>query len=88
MKDYARYQGNSTIGGSRDAIREALQLNLIEDGEVWMEMIRSRNKTSHTYNESVANRIFEKIINQYQAAFNFFQVIMEDKRSGSQLDLF
>lgn len=87
MKDYAKYQGNNTIGGFRDAIREALQLNLIEDGESWMEMIRSRNKTSHTYNEGVANSIFEKIINQYQAVFNTFQHVMEEKRTGSQLDL-
>lgn len=28
MKDYAEYQGNSLIGGSRDATREALQLHI------------------------------------------------------------
>jgi nucleotidyltransferase substrate binding protein (TIGR01987 family) len=34
MKDYAEYQGNNSIGGSRDATREALNLKLIENGEV------------------------------------------------------
>lgn len=34
MKDYAEFQGNSTIGGSRDASREALQLKIIVDGEI------------------------------------------------------
>lgn len=48
MKDYAAYQGNSTVGGSRDATREAFQLHLISDGQVWMDMIGSRNITSHT----------------------------------------
>lgn len=31
MKDYAGYQGNNMIGGSRDASREAFQLQLISD---------------------------------------------------------
>lgn len=62
MKDYAEYQGNNSVGGSRDATREALQLKIIEYGEVWMDMIQSRNKTTHTYNESTANEIYGKII--------------------------
>ena len=44
------YQGNPDIMGSRDATREALQNGLIEAGEIWMDMIKSRNLTSHTYN--------------------------------------
>jgi nucleotidyltransferase substrate binding protein (TIGR01987 family) len=83
MKDYAKYQGNNDIGGSRDATREALQLSLIENGEVWMEMIRSRNKTSHTYNEEVANKIFNKVLTEYQPAFIKFQNKMEEKQPFS-----
>lgn len=51
MKDYATFQGNSNVGGSRDATREAFQLKLVSDGKVWMDMIGSRNKTSHTYDK-------------------------------------
>ncbi|HLO90510.1 MAG TPA: nucleotidyltransferase substrate binding protein [Lentimicrobium sp.] len=82
MRDYAVYQGNNTIGGSRDAVREALQLHLIPDGEVWMEMIGSWNKTSHTYNEETADEIYYKIVNEYYAAMIDFRDIMESKRSG------
>lgn len=82
MRDYAVYQGNNTIGGSRDAVREALQLHLIPDGEVWMEMIGSRNKTSHTYNEETADEIYYKIVNEYYAAMIDFRDMMESKRSG------
>lgn len=81
MKDYAEYQGNSLVGGSRDAIREALQLKLLTNGDVWMDMIKSRNKTSHAYNEETANEIYTKIINEYFPAFNEFRIIMEGKRS-------
>ena len=79
MKDYAYYQGNSTIGGSRDATREALHLQLLENGHVWMEMIASRNSTSHTYDEDIANDIFKRISESYYPEFLKFQRIMESK---------
>ncbi len=79
MKDYAFYQGNSSVGGSRDATREAFSLKLISDGDVWIDMIRSRNKTSHTYNEEIVNEIVHKILNQYMMAFLEFKKVMEEK---------
>lgn len=88
MKDYALYQGNSEIGGSRDAIRFAFSTKLIENGDMWMDMIKSRIKTSHTYNEETANEIYLKIINEYHSAFLKFQDIMEGKRTTKQQDLF
>ncbi len=84
MKDYAAYQGNSNVGGSRDATREAFQLQLISNGDKWMDMIGSRNKTSHTYNEETANEIYSKILDDYHPAFIEFQRNMEAKRSGEQ----
>lgn len=79
MKDYATYQGNTTVGGSRDATREAFQLQLMSGGAVWMDMIGSRNKTSHTYNEATADEIYLKILNDYFPAFLEFQNNMEQK---------
>lgn len=81
MKDYAEYQGNNNVGGSRDATREALQLKIIEDGEQWMDMIMSRNKTTHTYNEATAEEIYNKIIEVYFPLFLSFKIKMEEKRS-------
>lgn len=88
MKDYAEYQGNTAVGGSRDATREAFQLMLITNGDVWMDMISSRNKTSHTYNEETANEIYLKILNDYYPAFTEFRKTMEEKRSGMQKKYF
>lgn len=84
MKDYAAYQGNTTVGGSRDATREAFQLQLISDGNVWMDMIGSRNKTSHTYNQETADEIFQKILREYHPAFLEFKEKMETKRSNKK----
>ena len=73
MKDYAVYQGNSEIKGSRDAVRYSVQAGLISDGFGWMEMIQSRNSSSHTYNEDTANEITEHIISKYFPLFIEFQ---------------
>lgn len=77
MKDYFLYQGNPTITGARDAIRTAFKQGLIADGEGWMEMIKSRNQSSHTYNESVANEIVEGILGGYQQLFVQFRQQMQ-----------
>ncbi len=78
MRDYFLYQGNTSITGSRDAIRESFSGGLVEDGEGWMEMIRSRNLSSHTYNQSVAEEITEKIVNRYSKLFQDFLVRMKE----------
>ena len=88
MKDYALYQGNSEISGSRDAIRFAFSSNLIANGELWMDMIKSRIKTSHTYNEETAEEIYKKILNDYYSLFLDFEQVMEEKRTGKQTNLF
>lgn len=76
IKDFFEYQGNSSIMGSRDATREAFKRNLIADGEGWMDMIASRNKSSHTYNEATADEIAEKIILHYFSLFDDFEARM------------
>ena len=70
LKDFLEYRGQSDIYGSRDAIRKAFQLNLIEDGENWMDMLISRNRTSHTYNKETADQICQAVKNVY---FSLFQ---------------
>lgn len=88
MKDYAIFQGNPNIGGSRDATREALQLHLIKDGSIWMDMIQSRNKTSHTYNEETVDEIYGKIMNEYFPVMMAFKQEMEERRSSKQQKAF
>lgn len=72
MMDYFTFQGSQAITGSRDAVRESFNKGLITDGEGWMEMIKSRNQSSHTYNQKVAEEIVHKIILQYQPLFQTF----------------
>src|SRR5690606_4549370 len=84
MKDFLVNAGNTGIYGSKDATREAFAAGLINDGDIWMDMIRSRNKTSHTYNEETADDIFIKILQQYHPEFSLFRDKMEALLSGAQ----
>lgn len=76
LKDYFAFQGNVAITGSRDAAREAFSKGLITNGNVWMEMIQSRNKTSHTYNKKVSEEITQKILEQYFVEFQDLQKML------------
>ena len=88
LKDYLQYQGGFNITGSRDAIREAFSNNLITDGDKWMEMILSRNLTSHSYNEETADEISSAIFNDYFDLFKQLELKLETIRSGSGSQLF
>jgi hypothetical protein len=62
----------------------AFERGLIVDGDAWMEMIESRIRTAHTYNEETADEIAELIINKYYHLFIIFRDAMEVLRSGEQ----
>ena len=88
MKDYLKYQGNTEIGGSRDATREAFKINLIANAQLWMNMIKSRNQSSHTYDQDTAREIFKAIVNDYYPLFLDFKDKMEALKNRNDEDLF
>ena len=69
IKDYFEHQGETEIFGSRDAFRLAFKRGLVKNGDVWMDMIRSRALTSHTYNREAAEEIVRKIRTEYYPEF-------------------
>ncbi len=69
LKDFLENKGLQNLYGSKDSTREAFRAGLIENGEVWMDMITSRNLTSHTYNRDIAEKIVEAIRKDYFPEF-------------------
>lgn len=69
LKDYLEESGISGIIGSKGATREAFKNGLIVDGESWMEMIKSRNLSSHTYNQDTAEQVVTNILVLFYPAF-------------------
>lgn len=84
LKDYLEYQGNQEIRGSRDAIREAFKVGLIVDGDMWMETIKARNITSHTYDEELVQSAFEAISNQYILLFDKLEQLFDILKQKEQ----
>ncbi|MBL7764464.1 MAG: nucleotidyltransferase substrate binding protein [Chitinophagaceae bacterium] len=72
MKDYLEYQGFQSVMGSRDATREAFKYGLLEEGQVWMDMIESRNRTVHAYDAAILQQEYEKIVTSYAPLFEKF----------------
>jgi nucleotidyltransferase substrate binding protein (TIGR01987 family) len=72
LKDFLESRGATELFGSRDATREAFAAGLIDDGDAWMEMIKSRNRTSHTYDEETAEEIAQAIVSSYASEFEKF----------------
>ncbi|HSU56572.1 MAG TPA: nucleotidyltransferase substrate binding protein [Candidatus Dormibacteraeota bacterium] len=72
IKDFLESRGTVGLYGSRDATREGFAKGLIEDGDVWMEMIQNRNRTSHTYNQETADEIAEAVTSSYVPGFEKF----------------
>lgn len=76
MKDYAEYQGYTDVRGSRDAIRKALEMGLIDDKH-WMDTIEDRNLTVHNYDNEIATEIYHNIMNVYAPLFVAFEQKMQ-----------
>ena len=69
LKDFLTEQGVLNLIGSKDSTRAAFKSGLILDGETWMNMIRARNLTSHTYDEYYALEVYNQIRNDFYPAF-------------------
>ena len=83
LKDFLEFRGQSDLFGSRDAIQKAFQLNLIEDGEGWMDMLKSRNRTSHSYNQETAREISNAVTTVYYALFQKLNKKLTNFDSGT-----
>ncbi|MBF0200640.1 MAG: nucleotidyltransferase substrate binding protein [Desulfamplus sp.] len=59
----------------RQVFKEAFSLSLIEEEEIFLDMIQSRNKMSHTYNEDQANEIYQKCPSYLGAMKGVFEKI-------------
>lgn len=79
MKDFLEEQGVRDLYGSKDSSREAFKRGLIENGDAWMDMIQSRNLTSHTYNRNIAQKIVQAILENYYMEFGRLQIVLKSK---------
>jgi nucleotidyltransferase substrate binding protein (TIGR01987 family) len=80
LKDFLENRGVKDLYGSKDTTKESFKLALIQNGEAWMQMIKSRNLTSHTYDENTADDIILLIKDLYFGEFEELRMKMDHFR--------
>lgn len=70
------YQG-VTCQSPRNCIKLAFRHGLIDDDEILLDMIEDRNRSSHVYNEKVAEEIFMRISKLYAPSIRKVQERLE-----------
>ncbi len=83
MKDYLQSLGQAQLMASRDSTCAAFKAGLIHEGETWMDMILSRNLSSHTYNQDTANLISSRASERYLPLLLAFGQKMRDIQHAS-----
>jgi nucleotidyltransferase substrate binding protein (TIGR01987 family) len=60
----------------REVIKEAVQADILENGDLWLEMLEKRNELAHTYDEKTAKTSYLLIKGSYfqeiQTLIRFF----------------
>lgn len=70
LKEYMEDQGaTGDLNFPKGVLKAAYAAGLISDETVWLDMLASRNITSHIYDDAQAAQVLAAIRDQYQAPF-------------------
>lgn len=81
LKDFLEEHGTTDIYGSKDATREAFKLGIIDNGQMWIDMIKSRNQTLHIYDEKTAEEIVQLVVKNYYPLLSALGKALEEKKA-------
>ena len=75
VKDYLEYLGvTEKIGSPREIIQLGFKQGIIENGEIWIEIMLSRNELSHLYDAEASRKIYDNIKNSYIKEFKKLEI--------------
>ena len=77
MQNFLSYEGIS-VNSPRSAIRKSFENEIIFDVESWLDMLESRNLSTHTYDELTAKEIYKNIEEKYIFLFENFNSTMQE----------
>ncbi len=76
MKDYLEEQGFS-VNSPRAAIQTGFQMQLLQNGHVWIDALEKRNLMAHTYDERLADEAEQLIRASYYAMLREVYAFLE-----------
>ena len=71
MMSYEKENGIVQIMGSKDVVRHAMAMTLIDNGETWLDLIDARNKAAHVYDDEMATDIVDEVV------FTYYPLLVE-----------
>ena len=80
LKDYLDSQ-EVTASFPREVIKQSFHHELIDNGEVWMDMLEQRNLLAHTYNEKNFLLAIDLIKNHYFSEINKLHQLLNNKQN-------
>jgi len=82
LKDYLEAEGYN-VKSPREAIKQAFQIGIIEDGQTWLIALEDRNLTTHTYDEETAKKVEQSIKKVYEplicSLYKWFEEKLKDE---------
>lgn len=78
LKDYLESE-EVVVRFPREVIKAAFHYELIQDGDIWMDMLEKRNLLSHTYDEERFNFAVNKIKDDYYQAISQVFKLLGDR---------
>lgn len=69
MKDYLEEQGFIDVSSPKSTVRKAFQEGMVQDGSAWINALDDRNRTSHAYEEKIADEVTEAICERHIPIF-------------------
>lgn len=81
MKEIMELEGvkSAATGSPRSIIKDAYQIQLIQDEKAWLDALASRNNVAHAYNEKVAYEIIHNTKSVYVDMFKKLRETMENR---------
>lgn len=88
LQDFYKHKGLEHIIGPKPVIEQSFKDGIIKDGKGWVDMHKSRNLTSHTYNEETATDIVNAIHTSYFNLLKELEETLQDMASSERHELF
>ncbi len=79
VKDYLEVQGFVDIRSPRAALKKAFEINLLENGHDWMDLLQDRNLTAHIDDEQKATEMEKHLQEKYFPLVNALRLTFQRK---------
>ena len=79
LQDFLIQEKGYTEKGPRPTLEQSFQDGIITEGIVWMDMLKSRNLTSHLYDEQEVEKIYSKVVQDYFQQFEKLRAFFETR---------